>query len=231
MSSAVSSPSRTPDPAEDSDSNSGSVTSTIVYGYEPFDTYQDRIRKLCEAVLEPLGAAISVERMHGGGFNRIIGIHLVSNKSATCRYIIRVPRLEAAQLNRDLAPLQLLRHRSNLRIPEVVAYDVTVHNVLESPYMIQKRISGIPLFPAYPDMPHGTKCAIAKEFGKFFSELHSIKSVVAGRLTLSTVIESLMIQPFNSEESDTAVPYEAGEAAQPILATLCEALQEKTANL
>ncbi|CZT49760.1 uncharacterized protein RSE6_10649 [Rhynchosporium secalis] len=165
------------------------------------------------------------------GFNRIIGIDLVSNKSATCRYIIRVPRFEAAQLDRDLAPLQLLQHRSNLRIPEVVAYDVTVYNVLESPYMIQKRISGIPLFPAYPDMPHGTKSAIAKEFGKFFSELHSIKSVVAGRLTLSTVNESLMIQPFNSEESDTAVPYEAGDAAQPILATLCEALQEKTAKL
>lgn len=153
--------------------------------------------------------------MHGGGFNRIIGVSVTSNESpAVSQYILRIPRFEAAQLDRDLAPLQLLRQQSEIKIPHVIKFDTTRCNVLESPYMTQARIPGSPLFPAYPDMTHEMRCAIAKELGKVYSELHSIKSITAGRLILSPSQGSLIIQPFDKTETDGIVPYESGPAAQ-----------------
>ncbi|OKP12743.1 hypothetical protein PENSUB_1475 [Penicillium subrubescens] len=49
-----------------------SDSSTLVYGHEPFETFQVRVLKLCQAVLNPAGD-ITIERMNGGGFNRIDG--------------------------------------------------------------------------------------------------------------------------------------------------------------
>lgn len=212
----------------ESEMESESDSSTVVYDHEAFETFKVRVLELCQTVLAPLKGEISVERMHGGGFNRIIGISVVSNESPTIsQYIIRIPRFEATQLDRDLAPLQLLRQRSKLKTPDVVTFDTTTRNVLESPYMIQKRIPGLSLFPAYPDMPREMKYAIAKELGSFFSEVHSIRSVTAGRLTLSPSHNSLMIQPFNNTETDAAVLYEDGPAAQTTLDMLCAILEHK----
>jgi hypothetical protein len=53
-------------------------------------------------------------------------------------------------------------------IPDVVTFDTTSQNVLESPYMTQTRIPGSSLYPAYPDLPHEIKCAIAKELGNVY---------------------------------------------------------------
>lgn len=194
---------------------SQSDSSTLVYDHEPFETFQARALKLCQTVLPPADGKISIERMHGGGFNRIIGVSVVSDEDPVVgQYILRVPRFEAAQLDCDLAPLQLLRQRSQIPIPDIVAFDTTMHNALENPYMIQTRIPGSSLFPAYPDMPHEMKCAIAKELGNVYSEMHSLRSGTAGRLTLSPCQKSLMIQPFDNNSTDAMVPYEDGPAAQ-----------------
>jgi aminoglycoside phosphotransferase (APT) family kinase protein len=164
-------------------------------------------------VLAPSNSEISIERMHGGGFNRIIGVSITNSKIPTVnQYVLRVPRFEVAQLDRDLAPLQLLRQRSKIKIPDIVAFDTTRRNALESPYMIQTRIPGSSLFPAYPDMSHEMRSAIAKELGEFFSELHSIRSVAAGRLTLSSSQGSL---------------YEDGPAAQTTSDMLRTILEHK----
>jgi len=201
--------------ASEVEAESQSDSSTVVYDHEPFETFKARVLELCQTVLAPSNSEISIERMHGGGFNRIIGVSVTSSESpAVSQYVLRVPRFEVAQLNRDLAPLQLLHQRSKIKIPNVVTFDTTRHNVLESAYMIQTRIPGLSLFPTYPDMPHEIRCAIAKELGEFFSELHSIRSVTAGRLTLSPSQGSLMIQQFNNTETDADVPYENGPAAQ-----------------
>ena len=73
-------------------------------------------------MLAPLNRGeISVERTRGGGFNRIIGISVASIESPTfSQYILRTPRFETTQPDHDLAPLQLLRQRSKLRVPQVV---------------------------------------------------------------------------------------------------------------
>ncbi|KAL4796819.1 hypothetical protein BDV19DRAFT_360501 [Aspergillus venezuelensis] len=205
----------TEDAASDSDTNSQSDPSTLVYDHEPFDTFKTRVLKLASNVFNTANATISIERMQGGGFNRIIGISVASETGAsTGQYILRIPRFEAASLNRDLAPLQLLRQQSEIHVPEVIAFDTTTRNALESPYMIQKRIPGSSLFPDYPTLPHDMKCAIAKELGKVYFEMHSIKSVTAGRLTLPPGQESLMVQPFGDISANALVQYENGQAAK-----------------
>ena len=76
-------------------------------------------------------------------------------------------------------------------------------------------------------MPHEMRCTIAKELGEVYSELHSIRSVTAGRLTLSPSQGSLMIQPFDNTETDATVLYENGPAAQTTLDMLLAILEHK----
>ncbi|KAL4948639.1 hypothetical protein BDW69DRAFT_189075 [Aspergillus filifer] len=110
--------------------------------------------------------------------------------------------------------LNLLRQRSEIHVHEIVAFDTTKRNALENPDMIQKRIPGSSLFSDYPSLPYDMKCAIAKELGKVYFEMHLIKSVTAGRLTLPPSQESLMIQPSGDTAANVLVLYENGQAAK-----------------
>ena len=214
-----------------SDDDAASDSSTLVYDHEPFETFQARVLKLCETSLTPARGTTSIERMQGGGFNRIIGVTVTSSNAGehdtVKQYILRIPRFEAAQLDRDLAPLQLLRQRSKIPNPEVIAFDTTAQNILQSPYMIQIRIPGVPLFPAYPDVPHEMKCAIAKELGEVYSKLHSVSSVTAGRLTLSPSQDMLIVQPFDGTGTDAIILYEDGPAAETPFDMLRSILEHK----
>ncbi|CAI7581210.1 unnamed protein product [Penicillium bialowiezense] len=202
-----------------SEIDSVSDSSTLVYDHEPFETFQARALKLCETALGAASGKTSIERMQGGGD--------AGERPALEQYILRIPRLEVSQLGRDLAPLQLLRQRSQIPIPEVIAFDTTTQNVSESPYMIQKRIPGVPLFPTYPNMPQQMKRVIAEELGKAYSELHSVRSVTAGRLTLSPSRDSLLVQPFDDTRTDAIVPYEDGPAAEATIDMLSSILTHK----
>lgn len=132
-----------------SDSESASDSSTIVYNHEPFEAFKIRVFQLCQDVFAPISnEEISLERLRGGGFNRIIGISIT--KSPSRQYILRVPRFEAVQLNRDLGPLYLLGRQFDIPVPEVVTFDLTSCNALQDPYMIQNRIPGADLFSEFP---------------------------------------------------------------------------------
>lgn len=109
MSSPVATPESESEVESELELESESDSSTVVYDHESFETFKARVLELCQTVLAPSSSQISIERLRGGGFNRIIGISIISNESpAASQYILRVPRFEAAQLDRDLAPLQLL---------------------------------------------------------------------------------------------------------------------------
>jgi hypothetical protein len=58
-------------------------SSTVVYDHEPFETFKARVLELCQTVLAPSNGKILVERMQGGGFNRIIGVSLTSSENPT----------------------------------------------------------------------------------------------------------------------------------------------------
>jgi hypothetical protein len=106
-----------------SEVDSVSDTSTLEWDHEPFETFQARVLKLCETALPSSCGTTSVQRMQGGGFNRIIGISVTSSdagKHASVeQYILRVLRFEWTQLERDLAPLELLGQRTQIPIPPI----------------------------------------------------------------------------------------------------------------
>lgn len=214
-----------------SEVDSASDSSTVVYDHEPFETFQTRALRLCQSVLAPGAGVVSIEKMQGGGFNRIIGVTVTSSDASKRpvleQYILRIPRFEAAQLNRDLAPLKLLRRVSQIPLPNVVTFDATTGNVLESPYMIQTRIPGVPLFPAYMDMSQNMKCAIAKELGGVYHQLHSVRSVTAGRLSLAPSQDLLLVQRFDGTGLDATCPYEDGPAAEATIVMLLSMLEHK----
>ncbi|OJJ46471.1 hypothetical protein ASPZODRAFT_142285 [Penicilliopsis zonata CBS 506.65] len=219
--------------------NSQSDSSTLVYSQEPFETFKLRALKLCEAVLGAAASGeVSIERMRGGGFNRVIAVSVAGHEdgnqeSVVKQYILRIPRFEIRQIVDDLAPLQLLRQESTIQIPHVVKFDATQSNALEQPYMIMMRISGSPLWPGYPDLSQELKCAIAKDLGAVYLQLHSIRSVTAGRITSLPCPEdpskdSLRIQPLDRPAAtDSTVPYEKGPAAQTVFDTIHAILQHQ----
>ncbi|KAJ5115669.1 hypothetical protein N7456_000017 [Penicillium angulare] len=206
--------------------SSHSDPSTYTYDHEPFETCKSRALQLGQEVLTPSNGELSIERMRGGGFNRIIGL------STTKQYILRIPRFEDRQLTEDLAPLQLLASQSIIPIPNVVKFDTSKSNALQSPYIIMDRISGASLWPTYPTMPHSAKSAIARDLGKVYAELHSIRSVNTGRLTFAPSAEqlsyeSLMIQPLENSATDAMVPYENGPTSRTPLDTIRAILEHK----
>ncbi|KAL5323622.1 hypothetical protein ACEPPN_008161 [Leptodophora sp. 'Broadleaf-Isolate-01'] len=212
-----------------SDFEAASDTSTVVYDQEPFETFQARVLQLCQTAFPPLvSGETTLERLRGGGFNRIIGISVIAMESPTPKeYILRIPRFDAAQVKHELAPLKLLHQRGDLAVPEVIAFDTTTKNALGSPYMIQRRLPGTDLFSMFPTMSHETRCALARELGQVFSTLHSIQSNIAGNLRLSPSGESLMIQPFHNTEGSAASAYLIGPSTQTTVDMLFAALEYK----
>lgn len=151
------------------------TTSTVYYEHEPFETFQHRVVDLCNTVLDK--GSPTVERLRGGGFNRVIGLLLPE-----CYYILRIPRSQDASISHDIAPLELLRHYPGIPAPTIIIFDISRDNALGEPYMIQERIPGLPLLSEYPGLPHKAKCAVARNLGRVFSIMHGLRNCAAGRL-------------------------------------------------
>lgn len=117
-----------------------STTATEWTQQEPFKTYKLKIPKLCLAI--GLGEPL-VEHMYGGSFNRVSKLTFAPSGD---QYVLRVPRnnenpeetarnvMDQVAINGYVATL--------LPVPEIVAYDSTDENAIETPYVIQKLAPG-----------------------------------------------------------------------------------------
>jgi aminoglycoside phosphotransferase (APT) family kinase protein len=207
-----------------SNASEASETSTLVYiGHEPFETFGPRVYELCRAIW-PMAyhEATIVERMKGGGFNRITGMSIVHSLGVErARYILRVPRFEDPELDRDVAILKFVSKHSTISVPEIIAFDITSNNVLKNPYMIQKRIPGVDLYSAYPGLSHEDKCMVAEELGQAFLALQRVRSQAPGELVVprdeKSPDTSVMIRPFHDSQSSSLTPY---KHAFPMVSTL-----------
>lgn len=191
-------------------------SSTVLYSHEPLETYQHRVVDLCLAVLDK--GSPTVERLQGGGFNRIIGLRLPG-----CDYILRVPRYDDASMSHDVGPLELLRHHPGIPAPIPIMFDICQDNALGEPYMIQERISGKPLVYDYPILPHETKCAIARDLGRVVSTMHGIRNRAAGRLIWKE--NSLRLEHLDSAQKDT--PLDDGRAGESTVELILHVLRSK----
>ena len=146
-----------------------SQASTVEYEHEPFSTFQHKARTLTASLFNASPEDITVEHIKGGAYNRIIGLTISAPKPkkwtfawfrallfrAFCfrtkptqpkeqKYVLRIPRYEneGYGMDYDIAVLKFACKTLDVPIPELVRFDTSKENVLESPYMIQKRLSG-----------------------------------------------------------------------------------------
>ena len=185
-----------------------SQTSTEEYCQIPFEEFSLQIKQLCEFLwgphpypgsiedslsqidsqsarsAEPSGFnEFVLEKMKGGGFNRVIGIDVTDSWNQTAdinRFVLRVPRFEHARLDRDVAALRFVHKYTSIPVPEVVLYDFTKANPLDSPYIVQTRVPGHDLQANpgpnyYPNLSHRQKCTVAKELGRILREIQSVE--------------------------------------------------------
>lgn len=132
-----------------------------------------------------------IHRLRGGGFNRVIGITIkYSTGDEPTHLILRVPRFDDVQHDREVAVLRFICHYTTIPVPEVKYVDFTCTNPLKQCYVIQSRISGYdlqhqgkPTF--YPDLNHEQKCTFAKEFALILHKLHDIMHPFPGLIEAS----------------------------------------------
>ncbi|KAF3009714.1 hypothetical protein E8E13_008944 [Curvularia kusanoi] len=153
------------------DSDIESECSTAVYEHEPFEVFQHKVRDFALSFWNGCnGDDITVSRMAGGGYNRIIGITVrASDHKKEVDYILRIPRYDTTQLGRDVAALRYVRGFGDIPVPDVIAFDETSGNKLGNPYMVQNRLAGASLLSLYPDLDQAQKCRVASELGHFFN--------------------------------------------------------------
>lgn len=120
-----------------------------------------------------------IERLRGGGFNRIIGITVKhSTGEEPTQLILRVPRFDDARRDREVAVLRFISQYTSIPVPEVKYMDFTSDNPLKKSYVIQNRIPGHDLQGAngfgYLSLNHEQKCTFAREFALLLRELHGL---------------------------------------------------------
>lgn len=129
-----------------------------------------------------------IERLRGGGFNRIIGITGIDPEPLQC--ILRIGRGPGSRPDREAAMLRFVRQYTNIPVPEVAFLDLTDDNPIQSPYVMQSRIPGHNLQhdgPSYyPSLTHEQKCVVAEKIGKILRDLQSIQHFYPGLIEASS---------------------------------------------
>ncbi|OQD78287.1 hypothetical protein PENDEC_c001G05364 [Penicillium decumbens] len=199
-----------------------SDTSTLTFGQEPFETFQHRAVELCNTVLDK--GSPTVERLRGGGFNRVLGLHLPN-----CEYILRIPRYLEGSMPYDIAPLKLLENYPEIPAPTIITFDISQDNALKDSYMIQERIPGLPCISEYPGLPHEAKCAVARDLGRIFSSMHGIRNRAAGRLIWKE--DTLRLEPLDPYyQKDPVLLCNDGPADQSTFELILDVIRSKLAE-
>ena len=208
-----------------------SETSTLEYGHESFERFRAGVETLCRTLWSLPDVSFEIERGSGGSYNRIIAVTADHQFDVNVPrdLILRIPRFEGVELQKEIAALKYIEQRSNIPVPDVVAMDLTAENVLERPYSIQKRIPGIILQSVYPSLSHRQQLSIAKQTGETQLKLLRITSSVAGYVEQSasepqdpTIMQegspattNFIVRPFEARS-----PYDYTESASHIAQTL-----------
>lgn len=218
-------------------SNIESQTSTLEYEHEAFDTFQSRAVALAREKLWPDVSPehIFIERLKGGGYNRILGLNLHEPPGGRHEeFVLRIPRFEGTKLDREVAIHAFVRTYTSIPSPDVISFDDTNINAVQMPYMIQRRLSGTPLLWSYPSLSQEQKCKVAKELGSAFREMLKAQSREAGYVGLSPDQKSpespAHIIPFHATDSSIATVYQNARPTVPAAELLVTMIEEVRAS-
>lgn len=153
-----------------SDSESIHTTSTICYEQESFSTFSAKASDLIKALF-PAAKVVNVERMTGGGYNRIIGVELSNDE----RYVLRIPRIAPVfeEVADQVALLRYLKNHSALPVPHVLHFDITDHNPLGWSYVLQRRIDALPLSSYMADLASSNWKSLTDQVANITSQMCS----------------------------------------------------------
>ncbi|KAI4852406.1 hypothetical protein E4T44_01511 [Aureobasidium sp. EXF-8845] len=183
-------------------------SSQVTYGNssEPFETFQNKVIALAPELHVEFQ---NVERVTGGANHRIIGLTMrnppvESGFSDATQAVLRVSRLDpyepvegdpeytaemaaklAAEVSMgeiDEAAVLSLLARSGIKVPSVLACDITRQNALNYPYLLQTRLPGTTLWKVWDDMSVDDKINIAGEVAEFLAKMDTVRFPVSGRL-------------------------------------------------
>ncbi|KAH7150201.1 hypothetical protein B0J13DRAFT_620525 [Dactylonectria estremocensis] len=205
--------------------NGQSDSSSIVYHHEPFDEFRSRVLVLALTDIWPssIPDEITIERLRGGGFNRIIGLtrhHYDAGIDIQTQYVLRIPRFDAAQVESEIASVQFVRQHTNIPALEMVAFDATDQNALGFPYAVQVRVAGADLHSSFPKLSRADRCKVAQELGSIYRQMLALRSSVAGRLVLLPGQKCLgappYVAPLRLMDSQLPTPYGDSPMAESV---------------
>ncbi|RGP67329.1 phosphotransferase enzyme family [Fusarium sporotrichioides] len=226
-------------PSSSNSHDDGSDSSSVVYDHEPFETFRSRVLTFALSTIWPDAVAqeITVERLKGGGFNRIIALTRQSVDAQPDKktdYILRIPRFDAAQVENEVAALQFVHQNTKIPAPTVVTMDGTEGNALSSPYTVQNRIAGVDLYSSFPNLSHNERCRVARELGDIFRQMLDVRSHRAGKLVMPTNDKSLTahihVAPWNSTDPKLIAPYSNSLSPEPVHKLLTDIFNARKAE-
>ena len=162
-----------------------------------------RVKKLRRFLSPSTEKELVIERLDGGTYNRVTGISVKETSMSDSKYLIlRAPRPEMAaygHIEREVAILRYVRQNTTLPVPDVIRFDVTANNPLESGYVIQSRLPGVSLRTMWDELTHDHRCKIAEEIGKIVLALQAVKSPTPGIIEASgdERAQSYIVRPFD----------------------------------
>lgn len=169
---------------------------TICYKQEPYQTFRHKVMELLTLVLRDYD--IETEYMKGGAFNRVVGINValaaptsslqywlrfyllsilgsVKVESSVRRFVIRIPRdtLGPAEfdISFDVSAYRFARHCLGNLIPQVIHFDTSSTNPINSPYMVLDRIRGQNLLSVWEKLNLAQKKSVMRSFVDVMSTL------------------------------------------------------------
>ncbi|GKU22422.1 unnamed protein product [Fusarium langsethiae] len=226
-------------PSSSSSQDDESESSSVIYDHEPFETFRFRVLTFALSTIwhDATAEEVTVERLTGGGFNRIIALTRQSvgaQPDQNSEYILRIPRFDAAQVENDVAALQFVHQNTKIPAPTVVAMDGTESNALSSPYAVQNRIAGVDLYTSFPTLNHQERCRLAGELGDIFSQMLAVRSHRAGKLVMPPDDKSLAarihVAPWDSTDPKLITPYNSSLSPEPVHKLLTDIFNARKAE-
>jgi hypothetical protein len=180
---------------DDNDCGPWPTNSTYTWSHEPFETYKLKVTQLCLDL--GFGEPV-IERMDGGGFNRIIGLKFPA--SPIPDLALRIPRMldedQFADLQNQVALASYLSQYDFLHAPKIFGYDSTTSNALGQMYVLQERIPGTCAGDIFYELPLSEKLQIMTLVAEMLIELESVGFDKPGRpVGISSLPRTLPSRP------------------------------------
>ncbi|KAK4154952.1 hypothetical protein C8A00DRAFT_32221 [Chaetomidium leptoderma] len=179
------------------DSDRESYISADLYGEEPFDVFETRVLAFARSVMWP-GAPveiIAIERLQSKGAPRMARL---TNRATQEQRILRVPWKYGEPLEYTIAATRLVQEHTQISTPDLVMFDLTDDNPLNSPYFVHMPTSGSRVYRVYDNLDHQRRCQVARQVGDIYRQTLAMQSSVLGQPVLAPNERDILVVPSSS---------------------------------